>query len=261
MRRLIELLIAAGIGAVGTHYLGKKPRRRHRRHEQFLAQTSGSTMGISHDLLSVVHFLLTNALSDRQQPVWRTAENHSTRFAPTIVITVTTGLDAWLSELIAFARPWLGVTAEQVEAVINIGTVPDKYERTSELLLGKQLRASTALRQLAKLRNEIVHFLPYAQDITGQTVPDWLQYLEQYDLLITTNRDVDFHFSQKLCSYALAYWACETAHEAAAQFASKAQSNQNLHFVQAGNFRVTAGIHAPEELKAYDAQHRLTLTP
>ena len=59
--------------------------------------------------------------------------------------------------------------------------------------------------------------MPYTQNIAKQTVPGWLQYLELQDLLITAKKgkgSVDFHFSQKLGSYRLAYWACETVYAA-----------------------------------------------
>lgn len=128
------------------------------------------------------------------------------------------------------------------------------------LLLGQRVRPSTDLKILSKLRNEIVHFLPYAQDITAQTVPDWLQYLEQQDLLITSNGEADFHFSQKLGSYGIAYWACATAHEAVAKFATEGVSSPIGHFVTPNNFGVTGGIHSPEELLDFDKQYGLNLT-
>ena len=261
MRRAIESLVAAGLGALVTYTVLKKPRRRHRRHERFMTHTAGTTMGISHDLLQAAHLLLRHALEERRQPVYRTAHNHATSLAPTIVVTAATALDAWLSELIGYARHTTALPDEQVASVIDIGTVPEKYERSAELLFQKRIRPSTDLKLLSKLRNEIVHFLPYAQDISARTVPDWLQYLEQHDLLISTNGSADFHFSQKLSSYALAYWACETVLAAAEGFAAQAQSSNTLqHFVSAHNFRVTGGLHSPEELHHYDTQYGLTLT-
>jgi hypothetical protein len=218
-------------------------------------------MGISHNLLKAGHVLLTYCLEERRQHVWCTAENHATSYAPALIVAVTTALDAWLNELLEFARYTSGLTEAELAGVIDIGTVPEKYERAAELLFGERVRPSTDLRQLSKLRNEIVHFLPYAQIITGQTVPGWLQYLDQKDLLISSNQNVDFHFSQKLCSYALAYWACETVQKAAERFAEVAQRTGREQFTATTqNFCVTAGIHSPEELKDYDAQHGIKLT-
>jgi hypothetical protein len=261
MRRFVEILLAAGLGVAGTYWYVKKPRRRHRRNEHFLTQTSGTTMGISPDLLFTVHVLLQHALDERKRPVWRSNENHATTYAPTIVVMIATAMDAWLSELIAFARHPLHLPEEQVARVIDIGTTSDKYESGTELLLGRKLRANADLRTLSKIRNEIVHFLPYTQDITQDTVPQWLQYLDQKHLLISAAGDADFHFSQKLSSYALAYWACETAYQAAEQVTNAATPNQHLHhLVSANNFRVTAGIHSPEELHFFDNDHGITVT-
>ena len=260
MRRTIEYLVAAAFGAVVTYTAIKRPRRRRKRHQHFLANISGTSVGISMELLQATHLLLQSALAERRHEVWRTAENHTTNYAPTIIVTVVTALDAWLSEIIGFARSWVGLSDEQVASVIDIAALDEKYERTTELLFQKRIRASTDLRYLSKVRNEIVHFLPYAQDISKETVPDWLQYLEQKDLLISTNGTVDFHFSQKLGSYALAYWACETACKAAQALAEKAQNHPLQHLVSAHNFAIVVGLHAPKELHEFDAQYGLTLT-
>src|SRR5216110_921821 len=104
MHRAIELLFAAALGALATYAVLKKPRRRHKRHEHFIAQTGGTSMGISADLLRAAQLVLRTALEERRQPVWRTAQNHATSYAPTVIITSATALDAWLSELIGFAR-------------------------------------------------------------------------------------------------------------------------------------------------------------
>src|SRR3954470_7585010 len=102
MRRAVEFVVAAALGAIATYTVVKKPRRRHKRHEHFITQTAGTQVGISHELLVATHFLLTKALEERRQEVFRTAQNHATFYAPTVVITAATALDAWLSELISF---------------------------------------------------------------------------------------------------------------------------------------------------------------
>ena len=260
MRRTIECLVAAGVGALVTYTALNKPRRRRKRHERFLSNVSGTSVGISVNLLQATRLLLLSALEERRHEVWRTAGNHAAWYAPTVIITVATALDAWLSELIGLARSWVGLSKEQVASVIDIAGLDEKYERTAGLLFQKRIRPSTDLRYLSKVRNEIVHFLPYAQDISAGTVPDWLQYLEQKDLLISANGAVDFHFSQKLGSYALAYWACETAFKAAQALAEKAQDHPLQHLVSAGNFGIIAGVHAPNELQEFDARYGLTLT-
>jgi len=150
MRRFVELLLAAGLGVAGTYWYVKEPRRRHRRHEHFLTRQSGATLGISPDLLFTVHVLLQHALDERKRPVWRTSENHATAYAPTIVVMIATAMDAWLSELIAFARHPLRLPEKHVASVIDIGTTSDKYESCTELLLGRKLRANADLRTLSK---------------------------------------------------------------------------------------------------------------
>src|SRR5690349_20307647 len=133
MRGFLGFVLGAGLGALGTYGFRKQPRRRQRRHTQFLSHPEGTTIGISHDLLGSVRLLMRHALNERREPVWRSAHNHATHFTPTIIITITTALDAWLNELVAFGRSHLQLSEEQVAGVIDIGTVPEKYERTSAL--------------------------------------------------------------------------------------------------------------------------------
>ena len=186
-------------------------------------------------------------------------------YAPGVAVMIATSLDAWLSELIAFGRTPLGLREEDVARVIDIGTVAEKYRHTATLLFQQDIRPSTDLEYVSKVRNEIIHFLPYTQNVAKQTVPGWLQYLEQQDLLITAKKgkgSVDFHFSQKLGSYRLAYWACETVYAAVQALEAQAQQTKNVMapVIRADNFCVMASIHSPEELPKYDADHGLTLT-
>ena len=122
----LDLLIGAGVGSVGTYALLRKPARLQRRHQYFLNKTGGTTAGISHDLLWTAHVLLRQALEERRTPVWRSADNHAARFAPIIVITITTAFDAWMNELVAFGRTWIGLPQDEIAKLIDIGTVPEK---------------------------------------------------------------------------------------------------------------------------------------
>ncbi len=210
-------------------------------------------IGISTNLLQSSRLLLQASLDERRGGVWRSKENHATWYAPGVVVMIATALDAWLTELLASGRLHLDISA-----------VYSKYERAAELLFGTRIRASTDLEYVSKVRNEVVHFLPYTQDITKRTVPDWLQYLDGHDLLIKAKKGagVDFHFSQKLGSYRIAYWACETVYAAVQALEKHARQTSNVmaDFIRADNFCVMAGIHSPDELPKYDKDHGLTIT-
>jgi hypothetical protein len=162
MGRVLEWLVAGGIGALAGCALARRPSRRgtSRRHEHFLTQQGGSTLGISADSLHTSHLLLRAALEERRGGVWCSADNHATMHAPGVVVMIATSLDAWLSELIAFGRTSLGLAEGDVARVIEIGTVAEKYRHTATLLFQRDIRPSTDLEYVSRVRNEIVHFLP-----------------------------------------------------------------------------------------------------
>src|SRR5579885_1195763 len=174
MSRVLDWLVAGGIGALAGYSLvprRRRPRAWSRREKHFLTPSSGSMIGISTNLLQSSRLLLQASLDERRGGVWRSKENHATWYAPGVVVMIATALDAWLTELLASGRLHLDISA-----------VYSKYERAAELLFGTRIRASTDLEYVSKVRNEVVHFLPYTQDITKRTVPDWLQYLDGHDL-------------------------------------------------------------------------------
>lgn len=259
--RIIENTLAGAIGAAGMYGLTKRKRPRMRKRVQhFVAQQHGTQIPLSHNLLHSAHVLLGNALEERKQPVWRTRSNHSTWFAPAIVLTVLTAFDAWINELIGVARVTSSISIDQIGPLID-KPLADRYRDAAKHFAGKRLTTPNDLKLLSTVRHEIVHFLPYVQDIAyGNTVPEWLMNLEKRQLLIESgNPYADFHLSQKLCSYALAYWACETAFSAAHEFASFLNANVPP-FANADNFAFYQSLSAPADLGEFDRKFALTLT-
>src|SRR5579872_292879 len=249
MTRILENILAAGLGALAAYGLMKRRRRPVRkRHQHFLSNQHGTQIPISQDLLRSAECLLVNALEERKRPVWRTRHNHSTWFAPGVVVTVLTAFEAWLNELIGFARMSGSISRDEIAALID-KPLADKYRDTAQHLTGKRLPPSRDLKLLSTLRHEIVHFLPYVQDITsGKTVPPWLGDLESRQLLITSgDPGADFHFSQKLGSYALGYWACETAFSAARDFGAALNAAMSPD-PNVDNFAFYQFIVAPSDL-------------
>jgi len=90
-------------------------------------------------------------------------------------------------------------------------------------------------------------------------VPDWLLELENRQLLLKS-RDphADFHFSQKLCSYALAFWACETAYSAASDLAASLKTD-SIPSAVSDNFSFYQSFVAPSDLEEFDKRFGLTV--
>jgi len=239
----------------------KKRHRRRRRHEQFLGAQGGTQIPISHNLVQAAHLLLVKALEERKSGVWRTKENHATWYAPGVILTVTTALDAWLNEVIGSVRMTGSIPDEQIAVLID-RPLYEKYREAARTVTGRRV-VPKDLKLLETLRHEIVHFLPYVQDIaSGKTVPDWLDELSAKMLLISTgDPKVEFHLSQKLCSYALAYWACEIAHVAAEDFKALYDKHQLIGpILAADNFAFFQQLAAPKDLGQFDKQYGLNLT-
>jgi hypothetical protein len=164
---------------------------------------------------------------------------------------VVMAFEAWLNEIINASRD--NFTEQQIVELVE-GRTYDKYLKLVKSLSGK---VHSDFKLLLDVRNEIVHSLPYTQLISiGNTVPARLSKLEEKGLLISTSRQEDFHFSQKLGSYALGYWACHTVHVAA----NTLSGNQNPLSSMIGNFAFYQEATAQADLASYDQRFGLTLT-
>jgi hypothetical protein len=120
--------------------------------------------------------------------------------------------------------------------------------------VGETVAAPKDLKLLATLRHEIIHFLRYTQMISSETVPRPLIELDRRGLLIDSgDSKADFHFTQKLSSYALAYWACEAALETALTLSTFYDRTRMISPVfLADNFAVHRQILSPTDLKKFD---------
>ena len=122
---------------------------------------------ISHELLTSARLLLMLALDQRRQEVFRISKNHYSSYAPAVIVIVVTAFDAWLNELLGSARS--EVSDDRLAEVIDRPTI-DRYKEIASLS-GASLSPTSALNILIKTRNEIVHYLPYAQDLGGHPNP------------------------------------------------------------------------------------------
>jgi hypothetical protein len=213
---------------------------------------------LSGELVQAAHCLLTNSLEERKEGVWREPDNHCSLYAPGVIAMVVTAVDAWLNEIIGHSRQAL--SEERITDLVDRSTIVDKFRDIARELSGKPLAVPSDFRLLIAVRNEIVHFLPYVQLVaSGNTVPSWLGELGRKRLLISTgNPTAEFHFGQKLCSYALGYWACQTVHLAAQ--AMVPSLGQNSIGGLAANFGFYQRVTGPADLRPYDHRFGLTLS-
>jgi len=165
----------------------------------------------------------------------------------------TTALDVSMNEAIAMSS--IFAFAQIREAAIK--TTCAKFGAIAAGTVGFQ-KAASELRLLGDVRDEIVHYLPRAEFSSHGNVPAWCQVLRQRGLFIEAP-GTDFQFSQKVPSYALAYWAWEVAHQSIDFFVrSLSAPAQNICDYLAHNFHHE--ICPPDRLREYDAMHSLKLT-
>jgi hypothetical protein len=114
---------------------------------------------------------------------------------------------------------------------------------------------------LVDLRHEIIHPLPYIQSLSTRTVPPWLSELAGKNLFISTEGASDFHFSLKLGSYALAYWACETVYMTAKAVASALKQDilWGSSVATVESFGFYQQVTSPADLPAFDREEGLPL--
>jgi hypothetical protein len=265
MTRTLEIILAGSMGAVlgglGMYASRKSGRRRptRTRHEEFLSQDSGTSMPISSDLVTASGMLLMSALDDRRRN-WSSANNHSATSVPALIVTIFTAFDAWLNEIIGSTSP-PKVPRITISDLLDMPTVK-KYGRVATIFFGKSVSITRDLKLAENLRHEIVHFLPYRYLISKETVPASLIELDKKGLFIDTGRaEADFHFVQKIGSYALAYWICETLFGAAMKLKSLHDPATMISVVSvADNFGFHRQFPPPDSLKDFDRKHGVVLT-
>ena len=266
---LAFLSIGVAIGAAAMALL-KKPQsrktRRRTRIARFVEPGSGSSGMLSPNLLTSAYVLLNLSLDDRKRPVFRTADNHFSPHAPGVLVLVVTAFDAWLCEILNSARP--GISMDVLGETADLPTV-ERLKRISRTLCTAQISPSPDFRLAVDLRHEVIHFLPYVQDISASdTIPDWLREAGNQNIFMSAKAGRpqapgELHFSQRLCSYALGYWACQTVHkesQALTVALDPSKMSSITALATAGNFGFYSQGIAPDKLGPFDSAHGLTIT-
>ncbi len=110
-----------------------------------------------------------------------------------------TAFDVWLSD-VAFAAMR---DSEDMKELLKIVGVPPKYQALYDRIHFGEKVNLTELEIVASVRNEIVH---HFRRPSQKSLPDWVPILEKSKVLPVSVRP-DWNLTQKLSSYALAYWA------------------------------------------------------
>jgi hypothetical protein len=229
--------------------------RRKERKAAYLNPQAGF-MPLSFDLLLSAKQALKRALRDRKFEVVRLATNHYTPNAAATIILVTTALEVSMNEAIAKGSSVLGSSVERSLALLptcdkfaKVCSGSDRFQPTA-----------TELRLLVDLRDEIVHYLPRAERSAAGNFPHWCQTLQKRGLFIEAPGS-DYQFSQKIPSYALAYWSYEAAHEAIELFVrSLPDTTQRICGNLLHNFSCYQDVCPPAKLRKYDGENFLELT-
>ena len=210
---------------------------------------------LSFDLIVSAKQALVRALHDRKSEVVRLATNHYTPSAAATIILVTTALEVSMNEAIAMGSVF-GSSVERSSAL------PPTCTKFANIASGSAdfESAATELRLLVDLRDEIVHYLPRTERSAAGNVPHWCQRLQERRLFIEAPGS-DFQFSQKIPSYALAYWSYDVAYHTIELFVgSLPETTQRVCDYLVHNFSLYLEVCPPEDLRAYDAANSLELT-
>lgn len=218
--------------------------KRRDRLKQFDMPPGGNFAFISFypDLVSSAWTLLHRALLDRHQFA-KNSQTHGSAHGPGAIVLQVTGFDVWMGELLATMFLSYDEARRQLDRPI-IEKFRFLYEKNHP---GEQLPPESQDLQIAvQVRDEIVHHFIRPNP---KLVPDWLVPLQERGLLITsTHADVDFSFSAKLGSYALAYWVFEVIEACVRTINVPATDHVLKSF---GQYR---GLCAPSDLHLFDAQ-------
>jgi hypothetical protein len=225
---------------------------RKQREQDFRHSVGGSAWALSPDLLQSASVLLKQALDDRRSRVFSSPVNHFSPHCVSSLFLVATAFDAWLAEAASTAE-WSGVAGMKDHALLD---TRQKFEKLTGLGTDP-LRVDLSL--LVDVRNEVAHYLP--RKPSGDDVPPWLSALDDRRLLITAGVAPGFSFSQRLPSYALAYWAWQVA-ERCVEAVIQALPPRGSVIVShtSANFEKYRFCCAPESLDEYDQAHGISPT-
>jgi len=182
--------------------------KRKERQEQFQADATGVSSGLSGKLVRCGLSQLTLALDDPAHALGS-------------VLLSVAAFEAWLNELV-----WiLGHGDPRLKPIANRPII-SKYGHLVTRISGEEsLTPPSELQLVVELREEIAHWKPRV--IPGN-LPDWLAHLDGLGLLRSyqgPDEDVQLLFSQKLMSYDLAYWVWQTLDEAVANLCTLLREN------------------------------------
>lgn len=229
--------------------------RRKERETAYLREGAGPGP-LAFDLVVSAQETLVRALEDRRGQVVRLAANHYSPNAVATIVLVATALDVSMNEAIATGD----VFGTKVDRKLALLPTCTKFAQSASG--GSEFEAAAMeLRLLVDVRDEIVHYLPRSERSSIGNLPSWCQSLHERGLFIAAPGS-DFQFSQKIPSYALAYWAHGVAYRTLENFVSSLPTDTR----EVCDYLVhNMGLYedracAPERLAEYDATYSLTLT-
>lgn len=202
------------------------------------------------NLLASATALLELAPWDRLRCA-KNEQTHASSHAPGAIILSVTAFDIWLNEIIT----GLPLMSEEEARNRLDCKITAKFKFVHERLHGPLASDQPDLRTVVEIRHEIVHHFPRPDQ---RLIPDWFPELQGRGLLVThPSGKTDYSLTQKLGSYALAYWVFQVLDVNASSLVEgstvpHAQMREsNLH-----NFRLYRRVCHPTQLPSFDAKHR-----
>jgi hypothetical protein len=226
------------------------PKKRERLSE-FAYPPGGSYAfsSLSPDLLWSAGSLLERALWDRQKFA-RNAQTHASQHGGGAIVLAVTAFDVWLGELIV----GLMLSEDETRAQLDVPTVA-KYRFVGDRYGVVPPLETADLETIVAVRHEVVHHF-IRPDVAK--LPSWFSGLQAKGLLVThpSAPEGDFSLTQKLGSYALAYWGFEVLESAAKSLIEKATNvRAQIHSGDLYNFGLYRRFCAPKHLAIYDRDH------
>lgn len=167
---------------------------------------------------------------------------HYTMHAPACIVLLTTSLDAWINETLSRMR-----FGGEDPAPIAREPTPKKCRSFLDHFGAAHPPSLVDLDLAFEVRDEIVHYLPRGLPAT-RNLPPWLAALEQRNLLLSTRiEQIEYGLSDRLCSYALAYWVWVVVADAAVVLESAIPETRRFLARPSSNFRFPPGVLPPRQ--------------
>ena len=224
----------------------------------------GPSGSFSSDLLLTANLMLRASLEDRKGNANPPLNNHMSKHVVGSIVLLISGFESWLNEALAHLANYDSSLRQRGgDALLKKYANLCRWDGAGSLSLAnietiaqmQSISFEQIIKDLAlviEVRHEIVHPMPLSTG-TPWNIPENFLPLHRAGILISKGHpNDDYLFTDKLRSYALAYWCWEVVQSCVSLLVEHLKPDQCVAWT-ASSFSAHNALCAPKDLSTYEA--------